>query len=241
VLSSGPAKKVSIYVREDQKYHGHATYSAILDFLFYRSIAGATVIHGVAGFGADHQLHTTRLVDVLESMPVKVEFIETAETVDELMPKLYEMAGAGLIEVQDTNVVKPARAAKPPEAVAARKVEGQAKLMRIFISEGDRWGDRPLYEALIEAFRANDIAGATVFAGIMGYGPRGRIYQEKMLELSPNRPMMLSAIDTEEKLRGLTPLLDKMIKDGMVIMSDADVMKYTHDYVEAERRQEARQ
>jgi PII-like signaling protein len=241
VLSSGPAKKVSIYVREDQKYHGHSTYSAILDFLFYRSIAGATVIHGVAGFGADHQLHTTRLVDVLQHLPVKIEFIETPQTVDALMPKLYEMVGAGMIEVQDTNVVKPARVAKAPEAISARKVEGRAKLMRIFVSEGDRWGDRPLYEALVEALRANDIAGATVFTGIMGYGPRRRIYQEKMLELSPNRPMMLAAIDTEEKLRNLTPLLEKMIKDGMVVISDADVVKYTHDYLEAERRQEVRQ
>ena len=230
MLGSGPAKKVSIYVREDQTRHGQSTYAAILDFLFFRGIAGATVIHGMAGFGADHHLHTDRLVDIAQSLPIKIEFIETPETVEALMPKLYEMAGAGMIEVQETTVVKPARVSQPPKAAPARKVTGQAKLMRIFVSEADRWGDKPLYEALVEALRANDIAGVTVLAGIMGYGPSRRVYHEKMLELSHNRPMVLTVIDAEEKLRGFLPLLDKMVKDCLVVMSDADVVKYTHDY-----------
>jgi PII-like signaling protein len=240
VLGSGPAKKVSIYVREDHTRHGQSTYSAILDFLFFRGIAGATVIHGMAGFGADHQLHTNRLVDISQSLPIKIEFIETPEMVDELMPKLYEMAGPGLIEVQETTVVKPARVSQPLNAAPARKVAGQSKMIRIYVNEKDRWGEKPLYEALVEALRANDIAGVTVLAGIMGYGPSRRIFQEKMLELSPNRPMVLTVIDTEEKLRGFLPLLDKMVKDCLVVMSEVDVVKYTHDYLETERRLEVR-
>ncbi len=240
MLGSGPAKKVSIYVREDQTRHGQSTYAAILDFLFFRGIAGATVIHGIAGFGADHHLHTDRLVDIAQSLPIKIEFIETPETVDALMPKLYEMAGAGMIEVQETTVVKPARVLEPPKAAPARRVAGKAKLLRIFVSEADRWGDKPLYEALVEALRANDIAGVTVLAGIMGYGPSRQIYHEKMLELSHNRPMVLNVIDAEEKLRAFLPLLDKMVKDCLVVMSEVDVVKYTHDYLETERRLEGR-
>lgn len=240
MLGSGPAKKVSIYVREDQTRHGQSSYAAILDFLFFRGIAGATVIHGIAGFGPDHHLHTDRLVDISQSLPVKVEFVETPETVEELMPKLYELAGSGMIEVQETTVVKPARLTQPPTSAPARKVAGTAKMMRIFINEADRWGDKPLYEALVEALRANDIAGVTVLAGIMGYGPSRLVHQERMLERSHNRPILLSAIDAEEKLRGFLPLLDKMVKDCLVIMSEVDVIKYTHDYLETERRLEVR-
>lgn len=240
MLGSGPAKKVLIYVREDQTRHGQSTYAAILDFLFFRGIAGATVIHGMAGFGADHHLHTNRLVDISQSLPIKIEFIETPETVEALMPKLYEMVGAGMIEVQETTVVKPARVAHAPQAVPARRVAGQAKMIRIYVNEKDRWGDKPLYEALVEALRANDMAGVTVLAGIMGYGPSRRIFQEKVLELSHNRPMVLTVIDAEEKLRGFLPLLDKMVKDCLVVMSEVDVVKYTHDYLETERRLEAR-
>jgi Uncharacterized ACR, COG1993 len=61
MLKAGPAKNVSIYVGEDHEYHGQSLYSAILNFLFYHGISGASVVRGVAGFGADHHLHTTRI------------------------------------------------------------------------------------------------------------------------------------------------------------------------------------
>src|SRR5690349_24968319 len=76
MLQPGPAKKVTIYVGEDQQYHGHTVYAAILDFLFYRGVSGATITRGMAGFGADHHLHTTKLVDLAVNLPVKIEFIE---------------------------------------------------------------------------------------------------------------------------------------------------------------------
>ena len=85
LLTTGPAKKVSVYVMEGESYHGAPVYAAILDFLFYRGISDATVTRGIAGFGADHQLHTSRLVDLADKMPIKVEFIESAEKVDEVL------------------------------------------------------------------------------------------------------------------------------------------------------------
>ena len=108
MLTAGPGKKVGIYVAEDQQYHGSAAYAAVLDFLFFHGVAGATVTRGIAGFGADHHLHTDRLVDLATRLPVKVEFIETAEKVETLLPKLQDMVGTGLIEMHDTTIVKPA-------------------------------------------------------------------------------------------------------------------------------------
>jgi uncharacterized protein len=248
LLKSGPAKKVTIYVTEDQQYHGNSTHAAVLDFLFYRGISGATVTRGVAGFGADHHLHTTRLVDLTQSLPVKLEFIEHPEKVEEILPKLHDMVGTGLIEVQDTTVVKPARLTKPgvPEP-PPRKVEGKAKMMRIYIGEADRWGDKPLYQALVAALRANDIAGVTVYRGILGYGADRQIHHDRTLSLAyvsghgHERPIMLAVIDTEEKLREFMPILDKMVQQGLVVLSNVDIIKYTHDYREAERRQEVRE
>jgi PII-like signaling protein len=243
MLKAGPAKKVAIYVGEDQHYHGHTVYAAILDFLFYRGVSGATITRGMAGFGADHHLHTTKLVDLAVNLPVKIEFIETPERVEELLPKLQDMAGTGLIEIHDTTVVKPATPAKEraTQFVPALKSEGKAKLMRIYFGENDKWNDKPLHEALLEAMRANEIAGATVYRGILGYGANRRIHQDRALSLSHDRPIMMSVIDTEEKLRAFTPILDKMIQQGLIVLSDVDIVKYTHNYRQAERRQEARQ
>jgi len=238
VLTAGPAKKVILYVGEDHKYHGQSLYSAILNFLFYRGISGASVIRGIAGFGADHHLHTTRIERLTENLPIKIEFVESAEKVEELLPKLYEMVGTGLIEVQDTTVVKPSQASAQVSQVPvapAKKIEGKAKLMRIFVGENDKWRDMPLHRALIESMRANDIAGVTVYQGIVGYGANRRIHKDTKLNLSHDRPMMLSVIDTEEKLRAYFPILDSMVQQGLVVLSDVDIIKYSHNIAGEQR------
>jgi PII-like signaling protein len=244
MLKAGPAKKVSIYVGEDHQHHGHSDYSAILDFLFYRGVSGANVMRGVAGFGADHHMHTTRIEVLTGNLPMKIEFIESPEKIEELLPKLHEMVGTGMIEVQDTNVVKPSEISKkraPQTFTPPLRREGKAKLMRIFIGENDKWHDKPLHKALVESMRANDIAGVTVYQGILGYGANRRIHKEGTLHLSHDRPVMLSVVDTEEKLRSFFPILDGMVQQGLVVLSDVDVIKYTHNYREEERRKEVRQ
>ena len=243
MLTSGPAKKVAIYVAEDQQYHGSAAYAAILDFLFFRGVSGATVTRGIAGFGADHHMHTTRLVDIATRLPIKIEFIETPEKVEELLPKLQAMAGSGLIEMQDTTIVKPASTKKEQAAPAERpalKREGKAKLMRIYVGENDKWNGKPLYEGIVSGLRAHDIAGVTVYRGILGYGANRRIHKDAALSLSHDRPILLSIVDTEEKLRGFMPVLDQMVQQGLVVLSDVDVINYTHNYEKGDRRQESR-
>jgi PII-like signaling protein len=243
MLSNGPAKKVSIYVGEDHQYHGQSLYSAILNFLFYHGISGASVVRGIAGFGADHHLHTTRIEVLTQDLPIKIEFIESPEKVEEVLPKLHELAGTGLIEIQDTTVVKAAEVSKKKAAgnsLPALKREGKAKLMRIFIGENDKWRDKPLHTALIESMRANDIAGVTVYQGILGYGANRRIHKDSALRLSHDRPVMLSVVETEQKLQAYFPILDGMVQQGLVVLSDVDIIKYTHNFATVERRKEAR-
>ena len=243
MLTAGPGKKVGIYVAEDQQYHGNSAYAAILDFLFFHGVSGATVTRGIAGFGSDHRLHTTRVVDLATRLPIKVEFIEKAEKVEALLPKLQEMAGSGLIEMHDTTIVKPAEKQAKHGAQMdgpALKREGKAKLMRIYIGENDKWNGKPLYEGIVNGLRAHDVAGVTVYRGILGYGANRRIHKDAALSLSHDRPILLSIVDAEEKLRAFMPILDQMVQQGLVVLSDVDVIKYTRDYKDADRRQEAR-
>jgi PII-like signaling protein len=229
VLNTGPAKKVTVYVIEGKTYHGMACYAAILDYLFFRGISDATVTRGMAGFGTDHKMHTSRLVDVSDQMPIKIEFIETPERVQEVLPKLAEIASHGLIEVHDTTVIRPLPPGeKHVPDVPAAKLESRAKMMRILIGEHDKWNDRPLYEALVQALRANDIAGVTVYRGILGYGANRRIHKDSTLNLSHDAPILLTVVDSEDKLRAFFPILDKMVKQGLVALSDVDVIKYSH-------------
>ena len=242
MLKDGPAKKVTIYVGQDHQYHGQSSYSAILNFLFFHGISGASVVRGIAGFGADHHLHTTRLELLTQDLPIKVEFIDTPEKVEEVLPKLRVLAGTGLIEIQDTTVVKPAEVSTKTqqEFLPPLKRQGKAKLMRIYIGENDKWHGKPLHMALIESLRANDIAGATVYQGILGYGANRRIHKDSALHLSHDRPIMLSIVETEEKLQAFLPLLDEMVQQGLVVLSEVDIIKYTHNFSSVERRKEAR-
>jgi PII-like signaling protein len=240
MLSAGKAVKVSIYLSEGSTHHGASTYSSILDFLFFRGVAGATVLKGVAGFGADHHIHSGSSVEISDRLPLKVEFIETREKVNELLGKLEEMAGSGMIELQETTVAKPAQISKPKNVpvLGHVKIEGKAKLMRIFIGESDKWHEKPLHEALVHAMRAYDLAGATVYRGILGYGAHRRVHKEKPLHLSRDGSIMLSVVDTEEKLRGFMPIVDEMVFEGLVVLSDVDIIKYAHRAIEIDEGKE---
>lgn len=241
MITKGPAKKVTIYVMEGEQYHGLAVYEAVVEHLFYRGISDATVTRGIAGFGPDHKLHTSRLLDLADRMPIKIEFIETPEKVDEILPKLAEIARSSVIEVQDTTIFRSSSAEEKhaPES-AALKLQGKAKMMRILIGENDKWNGRPLHEALVECLRANEIAGVTVYRGILGYGANRRMHKDSSLSLSHDAPILLTVVDTEEKLRTFTPTLDQMVKQGLVVLSDVDIIKYTHDYMKEDRRKETR-
>ncbi|MGA7318566.1 MAG: DUF190 domain-containing protein [Silvibacterium sp.] len=235
MLSPGKALKVSIYLSEGSTHHGVSTSSSILDFLYFRGCSGATVLKGVAGFGADHHIHSANFVEISDNLPLKIEFIETREKVDELLGKLEEMVGSGLIEVQETTIAKPAQISKPKKAPAPKhvKIEGKAQLMRIYIGESDRWRDQPLHEAMLRAMRANDLAGATVYRGILGYGAHRRVHKERALNLSHDCSIMISVIDTQEKLQQFLPLVDAMVQEGLVVLSDVDIIKYSHRLAEA--------
>jgi PII-like signaling protein len=230
MLQPGKAVKVSIYLSEGSTHRGVSSYSSILDFLFYRGVSGATVLKGVAGFGADRQIHSSGVVEISDHLPLKIEFIESREKVDELLGKLEEMAGSGMIEVQDTIVAKAPQSSKQKGAVmpAHMKIEGRARLMRIYIGEADQWKDKSLYKALVEAMRVNDIAGVTVYRGILGYGAHRRVHRENPLHLSHDSPIMLSVIDSEEKLRSFLPIVEQMVREGLVVLSEVDIIKYSY-------------
>jgi PII-like signaling protein len=234
MLSAGKAVKVSIYLSEGSTHHEVSTYSSILDFLFYRGVSGATVLKGVAGFGADHHIHSSSFVEISDHLPIKIEFVESREKVNEILGKLEDLAGTGMIEIQETTVAKPAQGSKPKKLAPPvhQKIEGKARLMRIYIGESDRWKEKPLYQALVEAMRANDLAGVTVYRGILGYGAHRRVHKDKPLHLSHDASIMLSTVDTEEKLQAFLPLAEQMVEEGLVVLSDVDIIKYSHRAIE---------
>jgi len=227
MLAKGAAKKVTIYVNEDTRYHHGPLYEAVLTYLLHKGVAGATATRSLAGFGEHQQMHTPKIEALAEHMPIRIEFIDTPEHVDALMPTLYEMVSDGLIEVQDTTIVKAAQKDRPaPEAkLTHQRQQGAAKMLRVFLGEADRVDGEPLYEAIVKRLRMLEIAGATVYRGILGYGAKGHTHRASFLHISKDMPVMISVIDTPAKIAEAVAVVEQMLEDGLIVVSDADFVR----------------
>lgn len=114
MLVPGPAKKVIIHVNDDTSARHDFLYKEILALLLDRGVAGATILHPKGGFGAHRLMHMQGGgIDSGRHLPVRIEFIETAENVEALLPALYELIADGLIEAQDTTILKAALRDQP--------------------------------------------------------------------------------------------------------------------------------
>jgi PII-like signaling protein len=108
------------------------------------------------------------------------------------------------------------------------KLPEEGKLLRIFVGETDTYKGKALYEAIVLKARELNLAGATVFRGIMGYGASSRIHSIKLLRLSEDLPVMIEIVDTEENIEKIIPFLDETVKEGLITMEKIDIIKYRH-------------
>jgi len=111
------------------------------------------------------------------------------------------------------------------------KLEGEGKLLRIFIGEADRFEHRPLYEQLVLKAKAMGLAGATVLRGIEGFGARSRLHTAKILRLSEDLPLVIEVVDMEEKIERFAAAAGDMIAQAgvgaMITEERAHVIRYT--------------
>lgn len=106
------------------------------------------------------------------------------------------------------------------------RIEGEGKLLRLFIGESDTWHGRPLYQAIVERVRAEGLAGATVLRGIEGFGADSHLHTSRILRLSEDLPVVIEIVDSEAKINSFLPVLDEMMESGLVTLEAATVLQY---------------
>ena len=109
------------------------------------------------------------------------------------------------------------------------QIPEDAVLLRIFVGESDHYGHQPLYEAIVLKAREMQMAGATVLRGPMGFGKSSHLHTAKILRLSMDLPIVIEIVDSQEKVNGFLPVLDRMMGGGLVTLERAKVIRY-HDY-----------
>jgi PII-like signaling protein len=107
------AKLVTVYVNSTDQWHGRPLYTAIVQLCQQKGIAGASVMRCVEGYGAGHQLHTTRLLELSENLPVRIEIIDLPERIEPFLTSLGEMIGEGLVTVSNVHILRFLKDARP--------------------------------------------------------------------------------------------------------------------------------
>jgi PII-like signaling protein len=110
-------------------------------------------------------------------------------------------------------------------------IEGEAKLLRIFVGESDLIHHVPVYEKIVLEARKAGLAGVTVTKGIMGFGASSRIHTAKLLRLSEDLPMIIEIVDEEKKIEQFVPVLNELFEEansgGLITMEKVNIIKYT--------------
>jgi len=94
-----------IHIGESDKWHGKALHEAIVEMLRKEGFSGATVLRGVGGFGGSSVYHTDKLLRMSQDLPIILETIESAERIDQILPRLDEMIGGGLVTLEKIKVI----------------------------------------------------------------------------------------------------------------------------------------
>lgn len=110
------------------------------------------------------------------------------------------------------------------------QIKGEAKLLRIFVGESDKIHSTTVYEKIVMEARKKELAGATVFKGIMGFGGRSRIHTSKILRLSEDMPLIIEIVDEEAKIDLFIPIIEQIFEEancgGLITLEKAEIIKY---------------
>ena len=94
-----------IFVGESDHYHGHPLYEVIVQRAREKGMAGATVLHGMMGFGAHSRMHTQKILRLSEDLPVVIEIVDKPERIEAFLPELDEMITEGLVTLEKVKVI----------------------------------------------------------------------------------------------------------------------------------------
>ena len=219
-------RRLVVYVSESRRRGLRPVWREVLDTCHRHGLAGATATRGIVGFGASGKLHEDLTPDAMPDLPVTVEAIDEAPRIDAVLPDLDVLVTEGLLAVHDVQVVKARPRKRAGEApVTHQKLTGKAKMLRVHVGASDTWEGEALWEALVKRFHQLDLAGATVYRGLEGYGASGRIHRRPAWR-SKDEPITVVAVDSAEKIEKALPYLDQMVGSGLVAISDVDVILY---------------
>ena len=235
----GHAERLRVILGESDQHRHHPAFVELVQRARLAGMAGATVVHGTAGFGASSRVHHEHALHLSVDTPVVVTIVDRPERIDELAAGLEEVVSGGLVVRGPVEVVNGGAGRDGPGATPSgrwrteeqrgdghMRLEGTGKRLTIYCGESDRHHHRPLADAVVELARTEGVAGATVVRGIEGFGASSHLHTTRMLSLSDDLPIVIEIVDREDKILSLLPRIDEMVGDGLVTLEDVEISLY---------------
>lgn len=105
-------------------------------------------------------------------------------------------------------------------------IETPTALLRIYLGESDHVQGTPTHHRIIALLRERRVAGATAFRGIEGFGAKQHLHTDRILSLSGDLPVVIEAVDREDRLRAVVPEIDALLGDGLMVLLPAQVLAH---------------
>jgi PII-like signaling protein len=239
-----------LYSNADERWHGRPLYRAVVDAARRLGLSGASVFPVDMGYGARRELHDISSEYSSFGIPIVIEVVDAVERIMMLVDELGAMVGEGLVVVTPAYVYRYLHAAERAGAegsnsslgAASRpgrvsreevntpmKIEGDGQRVTVYVGSTDTWSGRNLAVAIVEQCRAMGMAGATVSRGVMGFGKHSVIHKAHFLGLSDDLPEKVEVVDRPEEIERLLPVLDEMIRGGLIVVEDVHIVRYLHE------------
>ncbi|MHB8575482.1 MAG: DUF190 domain-containing protein [Dehalococcoidia bacterium] len=103
---------------------------------------------------------------------------------------------------------------------------GESLLLRIFVGASDTWQHTSLHSAIVEEARKHGLAGATVLRGMEGYGANRHIHTARLVDITPDLPIVIELVDEETKIQAFLPVVEQMMTAGLVTLEHVTVHLY---------------
>lgn len=251
----GEKTLIRLYMRSADIHHFAPAYQRIVEQAAKRKFAGVTVLRGIMGFGS-RGLITHCEFKLVGDSPIIVECVDEGPKLLTFLQDMTKMSlhhglttleRAGVVmcraidftrsaPTQLLGAVKPLSTLPDIQGVLNMHTDSTGVLLRIFIGESDTFEHKPLHEAIVMKARELGISGATVLQGSMGFGANSVIHNDRVLVMSSDLPIVIEIVDARDKIEKLLPLLDSMVKGGMITMEEVRILAYRHDPADATRK-----
>ena len=247
---TGEQVLLRIYLQSADRAPHTPTFERVVQAAWRSKLAGATVLHGILGAGYHGIIKSSRWA-LVQHVPVIVEIVDSAQKIaafiagplDQIMiggmmtleraaVMSYRAGGqaahSGAMQRVTASLIEPLSTVPQIKPGAHMTISENGVLLRVFIGESDRFGGKPLFEAIVQKVRELGLAGATVLRGSEGFGAHSVVHKSSLLEMSTDLPIVLEIVDTNDKIQLLLPHLETMVQEGMVTMEYVQILMYRH-------------